>query len=74
MLAARPDAVVLRPSVIFGADDNFYNRFAGMSRMGPVMPIVGGNTRMQPVFVGDVARAAVMGATGAAAPAASHNG
>ena len=68
VLAARPDAVVLRPSVIFGADDNFYNRFAGMSRMGPVMPIVGGNTRMQPVFVGDVARAAVMGATGAAAP------
>lgn len=68
VLAARPDAVVLRPSVIFGADDNFYNRFAGLSRMGPVMPIVGANTRLQPVFVEDVAQAAVMGATGAADP------
>ncbi len=68
VLAQFPDAVVLRPSVIFGADDNFYNRFAGMTRMGPVMPIVGGNTRMQPVYVEDVARAAVLGATGKAAP------
>lgn len=68
VLKARPDAVVLRPSVIFGADDNFFNRFAGMTRMGPVMPIVCGSTRMQPVFVEDVARAAVMGATGEARP------
>ncbi|TJZ93303.1 complex I NDUFA9 subunit family protein [Paracoccus gahaiensis] len=68
VLKHRPDAVVLRPSVIFGADDNFYNRFAGMTRMGPVMPIVGGRTRMQPVHVEDVAQAAVMGATGAAEP------
>lgn len=68
VLAARPDAVVLRPSVIFGADDNFYNRFAGMTRMGPMMPIVGARTRMQPVHVEDVAQAAVLGATGAAAP------
>lgn len=68
VLAARPDAVVLRPSVIFGSGDNFYTRFAGLTRMGPVMPIVGGATRMQPVFVEDVARAAMMGATGEAAP------
>ena len=68
VLAQYPDAVVLRPSVIFGPDDNFYNRFASMTRMGPVMPIVGGNTKMQPVYVEDVARAAVMGATGTAAP------
>ncbi|CAM3343850.1 complex I NDUFA9 subunit family protein [Paracoccus nototheniae] len=68
VLKHRPDAVVLRPSVIFGPDDNFYNRFAGMSRMGPLMPIVGGKTRMQPVHVEDVAMAAVKGATGEAAP------
>ncbi|WP_411838257.1 complex I NDUFA9 subunit family protein [Paracoccus sp. ME4] len=68
VLSHRPDAVVLRPSVIFGADDNLTNRFAGMSRMGLVMPIVGGPTRMQPVHVEDVARAAVLGATGAAQP------
>ncbi|WP_410218899.1 complex I NDUFA9 subunit family protein [Paracoccus sp. (in: a-proteobacteria)] len=68
VLAHRPDAVVLRPSVIFGPDDNFYNRFAAMARMAPVLPIVGGRTRMQPVFVEDVARAAVLGATGEAEP------
>jgi NADH dehydrogenase len=67
VLAQFPDAVILRPSVIFGPDDNFYNRFAGMTRMGPVMPIVGGKTKMQPVYVEDVARAAIMGATGTAA-------
>ncbi|MBM3604933.1 MAG: complex I NDUFA9 subunit family protein [Alphaproteobacteria bacterium] len=68
VLAHRPDAVVLRPSVIFGPDDNFYNRLAGMARMAPVLPIVGSRTRMQPVFVEDVARAAVMGADGTAEP------
>lgn len=68
VLAARPDAVVLRPSVIFGAGDNFYSRFAGLSRLGPVMPIVGGRTRVQPVFVEDVARAALLGASGQAGP------
>lgn len=68
VLAARPDAVILRPSVIFGPDDNFYNRFAGLTNKGPFMPVLGGKTRMQPVYVEDVARAAVMGATGEAAP------
>ncbi|MDP5306197.1 complex I NDUFA9 subunit family protein [Paracoccus spongiarum] len=67
MLKHRPDAVILRPSVIFGPDDHFYNRFASLSRLGPVMAIAGGKTRMQPVFVDDVALAAVMGATGEAA-------
>lgn len=60
----RPDAVILRPSVIFGAGDSFYNRFAAMTRLGPVMAITGGNTRMQPVFVDDVARAAARAAQG----------
>ena len=67
VLAAFPKAVILRPSVIFGPEDKFFNRFAGMARLGPVLPLVGGNTRFQPVYVGDVAAAAVMGATGAAA-------
>lgn len=68
VLKHRPDAVILRPSVIFGQGDNFYNRFAAMTRFGPVLPIVGGKTRLQPVFVDDVALAAVKGATGEAAP------
>ncbi|MCZ0960599.1 complex I NDUFA9 subunit family protein [Paracoccus benzoatiresistens] len=68
VLKHRPDAVILRPSVMFGPDDKFYNRFAAMTRLGPVLPIVGGKVRMQPVFVDDVALAAVKGATGEAAP------
>lgn len=68
LLDHRPDAVVLRPSVIFGTDDHFYNRLASLARLGPVMAIAGGRTRLQPVFVDDVALAAVMGATGEAEP------
>ena len=68
VLRHRPDAVVLRPSVIFGPDDSLYNRFASMARRGPILPIMGGKTKLQPVFVDDVAQAAVMGATGEAAP------
>jgi uncharacterized protein YbjT (DUF2867 family) len=64
--AAYPAAVILRPSVIFGSGDNFFNRFAGMSRMGPVLPIIGGNTRFQPAHVEDVAEAAVKGVLGQA--------
>ena len=56
--AAFPNAVILRPSVIFGPEDEFFNRFAGMTRFGPILPITGGNTRFQPVFVDDVAAAA----------------
>jgi uncharacterized protein YbjT (DUF2867 family) len=66
--AAFPGAVILRPSVMFGPEDGFFNRFAGMTRFGPVLKIVGGNTRFQPVFVDDVAAAAVKGVTGEAAP------
>lgn len=68
VLAARPDAVILRPSVMFGPGDNFYNKFAGMAGFGPLMVIGGGQAVLQPVYVDDVARAAVMGATGEAAP------
>lgn len=63
-----PNAVILRPSVIFGPEDQFFNRFAGMTRFGPVLPVVGADTRFQPAYVDDVAQAAVMGAMGRAAP------
>lgn len=57
-----PSAVILRPSIIFGNEDEFFNRFAGM--IGPVIPVVGGNTKFQPVYVDDVATAAVKAING----------
>lgn len=71
VLKAFPGAAILRPSVIFGAEDQFYNKFAGMAVMSLVLPIVGGNTRFQPVFVDDVAHVAALVATGAA-PAGTY--
>jgi uncharacterized protein YbjT (DUF2867 family) len=68
VLAAFPTALILRPSIVFGTEDQFFNRFAAMTRMGPVLPVVGANTRFQPVYVDDVAAAAVKGVTGEAAP------
>ena len=66
VLVAYPNAMILRPSVIFGSEDGFFNRFGAMSRMGPVLPVVGANTRFQPVHVDDVAQAAVKGVLGQA--------
>ncbi|MGJ8610228.1 MAG: complex I NDUFA9 subunit family protein [Octadecabacter sp.] len=66
VLAHMPGAMILRPSLMFGAEDQLFNRFAGMSRFGPVLPIVGANTKFQPVYVDDVAAAAVMGVQGKA--------
>jgi NADH dehydrogenase len=57
ILASFPTAVILRPSVIFGTEDGFFNKFAGMARFTPVLPVVG-NSRFQPVWVEDVAHAA----------------
>ncbi|HEX9596410.1 MAG TPA: hypothetical protein VF982_05985, partial [Anaerolineales bacterium] len=55
---AFPGAIVIRPSIIFGPDDSFFNRFAALARFSPVLPLIGGGrTRFQPVFVGDVAEA-----------------
>ena len=54
---AFPDAVILRPSILFGAEDAFFNRFASMAMLSPVVPIMGGRTKFQPVYVGDVADA-----------------
>ncbi|NUB45219.1 complex I NDUFA9 subunit family protein [Fertoebacter nigrum] len=68
VLEAFPAAVILRPSVIFGAEDQFFNRFAAMSRLGPILPVVGAGTKFQPVYVDDVAQAAVLGVLGQAAP------
>lgn len=61
-----PNAVILRPSVVFGPEDEFFNRFAKMTRFGPVLPIVGGTSLFQPVYVDDVAQAAVAGVLGSA--------
>ncbi|MCF2871411.1 complex I NDUFA9 subunit family protein [Octadecabacter sp. G9-8] len=66
VLKHMPNAMILRPSIVFGQEDGFFNRFAGMSRFGPVLPVVGADTKFQPVFVDDVAAAAVMGVTGQA--------
>ena len=64
-----PEAVILRPSVIFGPEDSFLNRFAGMAQALPVLPLVGGGeTRFQPVFVGDVAQAVMAAVDGKVKP------
>lgn len=63
-----PSAVILRPSIIFGPEDQFFNRFGGMAMFSPVVPLVGAETRFQPVYVDDVAEAAVKGVLGEAAP------
>ncbi len=61
-------AVILRPSIIFGAEDGFFNRFAAMSRFGPILPVVGAATRFQPVYVDDVAQAVERALTGTVKP------
>ncbi|MBJ6371868.1 complex I NDUFA9 subunit family protein [Sedimentitalea arenosa] len=68
VLAHMPDAVILRPSVIFGPEDQFFNRFAGMTRLGPVLLIAGGDSLFQPVYVDDVAAAAEKAVLGEAEP------
>jgi NADH dehydrogenase len=58
VLAAAKDGVIFRPSIMFGPEDDFYNRFASMARLLPALPLIGGGqTRLQPVYVGDVAEA-----------------
>ena len=58
VLAAIPGAAILRPSVVFGPEDDFTNRFAGLAKVSPFLPLIGGGTtRLQPVYVGDVAQA-----------------
>jgi NADH dehydrogenase len=58
--AAFPGAIVLRPSIVFGPEDSFFNRFAAMARVAPFLPLIGGGeTKFAPVFAGDVAEAVV---------------
>lgn len=57
--AAFADAAILRPSILFGREDHFINRFAGMMRMAPVVPVIAPNAKFQPVYVGDVADAVI---------------
>jgi NADH dehydrogenase len=62
-----PDATIMRPSVVFGPEDEFFNRFAALARISPALPLIGGGkTRFQPVFAGDVAKAVVRALTGSA--------
>lgn len=64
VLEAMPGAMILRPSIIFGTEDEFFNQFAGMSKLTPAIPLVGASTKFQPVWVEDVAEAAARGAAG----------
>ena len=73
VLAAVPSATILRPSVVFGPEDQFTNRFAALARMSPVLPLIGGGeTRMQPVYVGDVATAVADAVDGKAKAGATY--
>jgi uncharacterized protein YbjT (DUF2867 family) len=64
-----PDAIVMRPSVVFGPEDQFFNRFAAMARLMPALPLIGGGaTKLQPVFAGDVATAIALAVDGKAKP------
>lgn len=68
VLQAFPAAVILRPSVIFGQEDGFFNKFAALAALFPILPVPHAQTKFQPVYVDDVAQAAVKAVTGEAAP------
>ncbi|WP_456776959.1 complex I NDUFA9 subunit family protein [Bradyrhizobium sp. USDA 4369] len=72
-LTAVPEAVIMRPSVVFGPEDQFTNRFAGLARISPFLPLIGGGeTKMQPVYVGDVATAVADAVDGKAQAGATY--
>ncbi len=73
VLAALPGAMIMRPSIVFGPEDGFFNRFAAMARLLPALPLIGGGeTKFQPVFVGDVASAIARALDGGAKPGATY--
>ncbi len=73
VLSVVPSATVFRPSILFGPEDDFFNRFAGLARFSPALPLIGGgHTRFQPVFVGDVAAAIAQAVDGKAEPGAIY--
>lgn len=67
--AAFAKATILRPSIVFGPEDDFFNRFARLAKLSPVLPLIAGDTRFQPVYVGDVADAVVKALDGGKAVA-----
>ena len=72
-LSIIPEAVIVRPSIVFGPEDKFFNRFAGMARIMPALPLIGGGTGLlQPVFVGDVAEAIALAVDGVALPGTTY--
>src|ERR1700738_5124536 len=73
VLAAVPAATILRPSVVFGPEDQFSNRFAALARVSPFLPLIGGGlTKLQPVYVGDVATAVADAVDGKTKPGATY--
>lgn len=69
VLSEFPEAVILRPSIVFGPEDDFFNRFGAMARISPLLPLIGGGkTRFQPVYVGDLAAAIAAAVDGAGEP------
>ena len=73
VLKAVPQAVIVRPSIVFGPEDEFFNRFADMATMAPVLPLIGGgHTQFQPVYVGDVAEVIARGVDGALEQGATY--
>jgi uncharacterized protein YbjT (DUF2867 family) len=73
VLSAVPSATVLRPSILFGPEDQFTNRFAALARISPVLPLIGGGvTRLQPAYVGDVATAVADAVDGKTKPGATY--
>jgi len=73
VLAAAPGATIFRPSIVFGPEDDFFNKFAALARMMPALPLVGGGkTRFQPVFAGDVAAAFAAAAAGKTKPGTTY--
>lgn len=72
VLRHRPRAVILRPSIVFGPEDDFFNRFAAMTRLSPAVPVVGPDSRFQPVYVDDVAAAVAKAVCGEAEAGATY--
>jgi uncharacterized protein YbjT (DUF2867 family) len=73
VLAAMPGAAMMRPSIMFGPEDDFFNRFAALARLAPALPLPGGgHTKFQPVFVGDVADAIAKAVDGEVKPGATY--
>jgi NADH dehydrogenase len=71
--ALLPEATIMRPSVVFGPEDDFFNRFAALARVAPALPLIGGgHTRFQPVFAGDVGEAVARAVDGEAKPGATY--